>query len=354
MNRILTVVGARPQFIKASVVSRAIKEEGLEEILVHTGQHFDSNMSSVFFDQINIRKPDVQLNIHGGTHGEMTGRMLVEIEQVIFSEKPDCVMVYGDTNSTLAGALAAAKLHYPVAHLEAGLRSYDMGMPEEINRVLTDQLSDILFCPTEASVRNLEKEGFSQRPVKVLNVGDVMQDAALFFKEYSFSPMNLNVSENFILATLHRAENTDDVSRLSAIVDALNYLNKHVAPVVIPLHPRTRSAIKSMGLSFDVRIINPVGYLEMIWLINQCSLVLTDSGGLQKEAFFFGKFCITMRDRTEWVELVDVGANVLVGANQYKIQQAAKKYFQRQVNPQGQLYGEGDASRRVAKILREL
>lgn len=355
MRRILTVVGARPQFIKASAVSRAIKkEEGLEEILLHTGQHFDSNMSSIFFDQLGIPKPDIQLNIHSGTHGDMTGRMLAEIERVILSEQPDYVLVYGDTNSTLAGALAAAKLHYPVAHVEAGLRSFNMKMPEEINRILTDQLSSILFCPTEASVKNLEQEGFSNKPVKVVNVGDVMQDTALFFKEHSFPPSDFNASEEFILATLHRAENTDDPIRLNAIVDSLNYVNKHIAPVVIPLHPRTRSSIKALGISLDVTVINPVGYLEMIWLLNQCGLVLTDSGGVQKEAFFFGKFCVTMREQTEWVELVDVGANTLVGANQNKIQRATSEYFRRQVKDEGQLYGGGCASERIVKILGKI
>ncbi|GGY10161.1 UDP-2,3-diacetamido-2,3-dideoxy-D-glucuronate 2-epimerase [Litchfieldella qijiaojingensis] len=352
MTRLLTIIGARPQFIKASVVSKAIQEmEGIEEILLHTGQHFDANMSKVFFEQLGIPKPNVQLDIHGGPHGVMTGRMLAEIEEVIQAEKPDRVMVYGDTNSTLAGALAAAKLHVPVAHVEAGLRSFNMRMPEEINRILTDQISDLLFCPTETAISNLQREGFTHKPMRILQVGDVMQDAALFFAERTATPVGLDFSENFILTTLHRAENTDDLQRLTSIVNALNHVHQHVAPIVLPLHPRTRGAIEKAGLSLDVTVIDPVGYFEMIWLLNHCGLVLTDSGGVQKEAFFFGKACVTLRDQTEWVELINVGANELVGAEQERIVQAAERHFGRDVKDSHQLYGGGKAAERIVQTL---
>jgi UDP-GlcNAc3NAcA epimerase len=352
VKRIVTIIGARPQFIKASVVSKAIqKTAGLEEIIIHTGQHFDSNMSDVFFNQLEISRPDIRLNIHGGTHGAMTGKMLVKIEKVILAKKPDRVLVYGDTNSTLAGALAASKLHLPVAHVEAGLRSFNMHMPEEINRILTDQLSDLLFCPTKAAIKNLKKEGFEHKPVQILNVGDVMQDAALLFAERAKAPPFLEQQGEFILATVHRAENTDDPVRLTCIVDALNQIHQEVAPIVLPLHPRTRGAIQNLGLPLNVTVIDPVGYFEMIWLLKHCGLVMTDSGGLQKEAFFFGKGCVTMRDQTEWVELVDLGINELTGADHQAILQAAKKNYGRVVTDEQEIFGGGNASIRIVSSL---
>jgi len=352
MQRILTIIGARPQFIKASVVSRAIqKTDGIEEIMLHTGQHFDANMSDIFFNQLGIPKPDIQLNIHGGSHGEMTGRMLAEIEQALITHKPDRVLVYGDTNSTLAGALAAAKLHIPVAHVEAGLRSFNMQMPEEINRILTDQISDLLFCPTATAVKNLDNEGFARKAAKVLQVGDVMQDAALLFAEKAIAPAGAALPEQFILATLHRAENTDNSERLASIVKALNQLHAEQAPVVLPLHPRTSKLISQQGLDLNVHLIDPVGYFEMVWLLGHCQLVLTDSGGVQKEAFFFGKACVTMRDQTEWVELVEVGANELVGAHQLEIVEAAARNLGRSVQDTWQLYGGGAASQRIVDEL---
>jgi len=350
--KIFTIIGARPQFIKASVVSMAIAQRAeLEEIIVHTGQHFDANMSDIFFEQLGIPRPDYQLDIHGGSHGEMTGRMMIEIEQAMLKEKPDRVLVYGDTNSTLAGALVAAKLHVPVAHIEAGLRSYNMRMPEEINRIVTDQVSDILFCPTQTAVDNLQREGFSNKPVQVLNVGDVMQDSALFFAQREKSPKDFAQSNGFALATLHRAENTDDLERLTAIVSALNTVHSTIAPVVMPLHPRTRDAIDRAGLKLEVHLIEPVGYLEMIWLLQRAGLVLTDSGGVQKEAFFFSKACVTIRDQTEWVELVDLGANVLVAANQEAIVNAVAQYLNRVVVDSDQLYGGGMAAGKIADYL---
>lgn len=351
MQKILTIIGARPQFIKASVVSRAIKQtDGIEEIMLHTGQHFDANMSDIFFNQLDIPKPDIQLDIHGGSHGDMTGRMLIEIEKALLEYKPDRVLVYGDTNSTLAGALAAAKLHIPVAHVEAGLRSFNMQMPEEINRILTDQVSDFLFCPTDTAVSNLNKEGFDNKPTKVMQVGDVMQDAAILFAEKASAPKG-DVPEQFILATLHRAENTDNPERLANIVNALNNVHETVMPVVLPLHPRTRKLIAEQGLQLNVNLIDPVGYFEMVWLLDHSDLVLTDSGGVQKEAFFFGKACVTMRDQTEWVELIEVGANELVGADTNKIIDAVKRNVGRKVEDTNQLYGGGQASQRIVSEL---
>ncbi|MBV35108.1 MAG: UDP-N-acetylglucosamine 2-epimerase (non-hydrolyzing) [Rickettsiales bacterium] len=352
MKKLLTIIGARPQFIKASVVSKAIQgSKGIEEVIVHTGQHFDSNMSDVFFNQLNIPKPNYQLDIHGGSHGAMTGRMMVKLEEVMLKETPDRVLVYGDTNSTLAGALVAAKLHIPVAHVEAGLRSFNMKMPEEINRILTDQVSDILFCPTKAAVANLESEGFSNKPIQVLNVGDVMQDSALLFAQHAATPVGLGKKQGFVLATLHRAENTDDPQRLASIVSALNEVHQEVAEVVLPLHPRTKAAIEKNKLSLKVNTIDPVGYFEMVWLLNNCGLVLTDSGGVQKEAFFFGKPCVTMRDQTEWVELIEVRANVLVGAEQEKIISASRENIGRTVEDEFEMYGGGKASQNIVKTL---
>lgn len=353
-QKILTVIGARPQFIKASVVSSAIQQQsGLNEIIVHTGQHFDENMSKVFFDELGIPKPSYQLNINGTSHGTMTGRMLEEIEKVCLAEKPDRVMVYGDTNSTLAGALAAAKLHIPVAHIEAGLRSFNMQMPEEINRILTDQISDILFCPTETAVKNLENEGFLTKTVNILNVGDVMQDSSLFFASRAIKSDTLKdiPNQDFILATLHRAENTDNVERLTSIVNALNYIHSHILPIVLPLHPRTRKVIHNLGLTLNVHLLEPVGYLEMIWLLKHCNLVLSDSGGVQKEAFFFKKPCVTMRDQTEWVELIEHGVNVLAGAHTENIILMVQQMLGKNINDPYQLYGGGQASYNIVKHL---
>lgn len=355
MKKILTIVGARPQFVKASVVSKEIQTlSNTSEVLLHTGQHFDTNMSDIFFEQLNIPRPNYQLDINGGHHGEMTGRMLIEIEQVLLQEKPDRVLVYGDTNSTLAGALAATKLHIPVAHIEAGLRSFNMKMPEEVNRILTDQISDLLFCPTQTAMGNLEKEGFSSKAVKVLNVGDVMQDAALFFAKKALQPHAVQHTKPFALATLHRAENTDNPKRLTAIVRALNETHQEIIPVILPLHPRTQKLIKQLGLNLRCQVIDPVGYLEMIWLLQHTELVLTDSGGVQKEAFFFSKPCITMRDQTEWVELVKIGANILTGADTDKILDAVRISIGNQIKDDAQLYGGGNASKNIASILQNM
>lgn len=475
--KILTIVGARPQFIKAAVVSRAIGEFNksltsprshapaihnaqksqsdrqrqsihkdtahlhlggndsfrpeddfssplLEEVIVHTGQHFDDNMSEVFFREMAIPKPHYNLNINSLSHGAMTGRMLEKLEEVMMKEKPNIVLVYGDTNSTLAGALAAVKLHIPVAHVEAGLRSFNIAMPEEVNRIVTDRLSSILFCPTTAAVENLEQEGFNLwsskssvpsinshnnqnqelqasssrslifaskvnntalnnatllnatlrkcnkcnkkrnnatlRKCNIVKVGDVMYDAALFYKKSIDNFKSLTnkqfsataLKQLFILVTVHRAENTDSPERLEAIVKALNKINQKI-PVVIPLHPRTKKVLRNRGLELKCQVIDPVGYLDMVALLDRCGLVITDSGGLQKEAFFFDKYCLTLRDETEWVELVENGVNELVGADQKKILQGVKKWFDKKLTNKPNLYGQGNAGEKIVQELVE-
>lgn len=353
--KILTVIGARPQFIKASVVSRALRAEGLLEVVIHTGQHYDANMSDIFFDQLGIPRPDYLLDINGGGHGEMTGRMMSEIESIIFRERPALLLVYGDTNSTLAGALAAAKLHVPVCHVEAGLRSFDMGMPEEINRVLTDRVSQILFCPTETAVKNLHDEGYPIKgtDARIIQCGDVMQDSALLFSGQERQPQNFTLPDGYILATIHRAENTDDPARMSGIVSALNDLHATLRPVVLPLHPRTRKLAAEAGEEFKVHLLEPVGYLEMLWLLKRAGLVITDSGGLQKEAFFFSKPCVTMREQTEWTELIDSGANMLAGADSASIRKAASFMLDKNISDPRQLYGGGVASKNIAVYIKE-
>ncbi len=353
--KIVTVLGARPQFIKAAIVSRKLtKYNQVQEIIVHTGQHFDPNMSEIFFSQLNIPRPDYNLEIRGGSHGVMTGRMLCKVEDVLIREKPDYLMVYGDTNSTLAGALAASKLHIPVAHIEAGLRSFNSQMPEEINRIVTDQISNTLFCPTETAVSNLKKEGFEHKPVEILKVGDVMQDSVIYYAKYSQKPRDLKISQDFILATLHRAENTDNEDRLASIVGALNRIHKTIAPVVLPIHPRTKASIHHAGLTLNLNTLEPVGYLEMLWILDNCSLVLTDSGGIQKEAFFRNKACITMREQTEWTELVEMGVNELVGTDEDVILNATRKNLYREVKDDSKVYGGGLASDRIVEKLLNL
>lgn len=354
--KVLTVVGARPQFVKAAAVSRAIIATGkIKEIIVHTGQHFDANMSDVFFDEMEIPKPDYNLNIHGLSHGAMTGQMLEKLEEVMLKEQPDKVMVYGDTNSTLAGAIAASKIHIPVAHVEAGLRSFNMKMPEEVNRILTDRISSQLFCPTDTAVENLKKEGFENYGCELIRTGDVMNDAALFYAEKAkekstiVSQLDL-VDKQYLLVTIHRAENTDSLDRLKGIVAALNILAKEYK-VVVPVHPRTRKIIAKHGLALDCITIDPVGYFDMIELIRNASMVLTDSGGLQKEAYFFEKYCITMRDQTEWTELVTNGFNTIVGADTDKIVTAVKTNIDTPFKTGTSLYGGGDASEMICKHL---
>jgi len=348
--KIVTVVGARPQFIKAAVVSRIIKESNLSihEKIIHTGQHFDNNMSRVFFDELDIPLPVYNLGIGGGSHGQNTGRMIEGIENVLKSEKPDWLIVYGDTDSTLAGALSAAKLHIPVAHVEAGLRSFNRRMPEEINRILTDNVSTLLFTPTNTASLNLKKEGFTDASIR--QVGDVMLDAALFYKNYSKKPHSVHYNSEFILATIHRSENTDDFKRLTSILQALKEIAQ-TNTVVLPLHPRTRKKLKDYNIDTNgINIIDPVSYLEMIWLLEGCKMVVTDSGGLQKEAYYFGKVSLITRDETEWNELVDSGWNILVGADNLKIVNA---FFDKKVVAPEKInfYGDGSAGKAIVSTL---
>ncbi|RMA58948.1 non-hydrolyzing UDP-N-acetylglucosamine 2-epimerase [Ulvibacter antarcticus] len=356
--KIVTIIGARPQFIKSAAVSQAIIDfntenlgETVEEIIVHTGQHYDSNMSDVFFDQMNIPKPKYHLDINGLSHGAMTGQMLEEIEKVLQTETPDWVLIYGDTNSTLAGALAASKLHIKVAHVEAGLRSFNMNMPEEVNRILTDRVSTILFCPTDSAIENLEKEGYKNLDITIVKNGDVMLDASMLFSAFAKAPSE-KLPNSFLLATIHRAENTDDPNRLKGIFKALNTISEE-KPIVLPLHPRTKKYIEkyNIQLSPNLFCIDPVGYLEMLFLLQNCDMVLTDSGGLQKEAFFFEKFCLTLRDETEWVELIENGFNVLVGADYNTIVDAYNEKSRSTPNFSMDLYGNGAASRIIIENL---
>ena len=356
MKKIITVVGARPQFIKAATLSRQFKLAGVEELIIHTGQHFDANMSDVFFEEMEIPKPAFQLDIHGLTHGAMTGRMLEGIEEILLKEKPDGLLVYGDTNSTLAGALAASKLHIPVIHVEAGLRSYNMEMPEEINRILTDRISTVLFCPTDTAINNLKREGYDTMPIKIIKNGDVMQDAAMYYAaraEQKSDIIKKTGLQKFVLATIHRQENTDSPSNLMAIIEGLNDINRQV-PVVVPIHPRTRNILAQLNIVPEFKLIEPVGYFDMIMLLKNCELVITDSGGVQKEAFFFGKHCITLREQTEWVELVDHGFNLLVGSDSLKLKEAFEFFKTKHSDFTVDLYGKGQAAERAAKEILSL
>jgi UDP-GlcNAc3NAcA epimerase len=355
---ILTVIGARPQFIKAAVLSRYIRDNsscGVHEILLHTGQHYDRNMSDIFFTEMGIPEPDINLQVGSGNHGKTTAKMLEGIEKAIMDQKPDALLVYGDTNSTLAGALAASKLHIPVIHVEAGLRSYMMAMPEEQNRRLTDHISTWLFCPTETAVNNLSREGVidcgstvhpDEDNKRVVITGDIMYDAALYYLEKGNGYID---EDDFILLTVHRVENTDDPRRLKAIVEAVNAVKDH--RFIFPVHPRTKKNLKKQNLAFDehVKMIDPVGYLEMLGLESACCAIMTDSGGVQKEAYFFHKPCITLRDATEWVELVQIGWNTLVGADRDVIISAIKNLYIPDNHPD--LYGDGHCAERIISYL---
>jgi UDP-GlcNAc3NAcA epimerase len=351
---LVTIIGARPQFIKAAPVSAAFAETGtIEESIIHTGQHYDHGMSQVFFDQLGIPTPKLNLAIAGGNHGAMTGRMLIAIEEALIRMKPDKVLVYGDTNSTLAGALAAAKLNIPISHVEAGLRAFDHSIPEEINRVMTDHLSNQLFAPTKESVQNLLREGLPNASATVHWVGDVMLDAALQFRSRAVSPSGVVLPEDFVLLTVHRAENTDDPQALTRIVTAVNTIHTTLLPVVMPLHPRTKKAVEAAGLTLKVITIEPTGYLETLWLLNNAKLIITDSGGMQKEAYYFGKHSVTLRSVTEWPELVATGVNTLVGNDSPQVIDATKVGLASNVfKPNLEPYGNGNASNRIAQHIR--
>ena len=350
--KIASIVGARPQFIKAAPLDRELRELH-EHVLIHTGQHYDYLMSAVFFEELGIPEPDYNLGVGSGSHGRQTGEMLIRIEETLSQERPDCVLVYGDTNSTLAGALAAAKLHLPLAHVEAGLRSFNRRMPEEINRVLTDHMADLLFCPTETARHNLTSEGITKG---VSNVGDVMYDAVLqsidIVERRSQILGSLNIQpRSYLLATIHRPSNTDNLQNLSAILAAFNEAGENI---VFPAHPRTSQAITRTGceLPSRVKLLEPVSYLDMLALERNARLILTDSGGVQKEAYFFGVPCITLREETEWVETTEAGWNMLVGASKAKIIQAVQEF-----RPQGKrpkIFGDGKASQKIAHHLESI
>lgn len=352
--KVTSILGVRPQFVKASVVSRELRKKH-EEILIHTGQHYDYQMNKVFFEQLNIPEPDYHLNIGSGTHGYQTGEMLKKIEEVLLKEKPDLVLTYGDTNSTLAGALAASKLQIKTAHVESGLRSFDRSMPEEVNRILTDHCSDILFCPTQNAVDNLRNEGITE---KIHLTGDVMVDSLLHNREIAenkstiLNDLGLK-SKEYLVATIHRASNTDNEKNLKNIVDAFSELNE---TIIFPLHPRTEKFLKKYGfyerLKSSVILTQPLGFLEFIKLMDHARMILTDSGGVQKEAYILKVPCITLRENTEWIETVDDGWNVLVGTDKEKIVNLVDE-FTPSIKTYQNRFGNGDACKRVCDILNQ-
>jgi UDP-GlcNAc3NAcA epimerase len=346
--KIVTVIGARPQFIKAATVSRILlKTSQIKEIIIHTGQHYDNNMSKIFFDELCLPKPNYNLEVGSASHGKQTGLMLERIEKVLIKEKPDWILIYGDTNSTLAGALAAAKLHMSIAHIEAGLRSFNRKMPEEINRIVADHIAQLLFAPTQNAFQLLCKEGLQ----KVAEFsGDVMFDSVLYYKNLLTNiqpPELLNSLDKYYLSTIHRPENTDNINRLYSIFSAFGELSY---PVVLPLHPRTKSRLNLQKISTNIHIIEPTSYLQMLYLLQNCIKVLTDSGGLQKEAYFMEKICITLRDQTEWIETLENGWNYVTSANKKEILSA----INREPNgPRSNAFGDGHAAEKIVQKLIE-
>ena len=352
--KIVTIIGARPQFIKSYAISNEIDrlnhEKIIEEIIVHTGQHYDENMSDIFFNQMKLRKPKYILNLGGKTHGQMTGQMIIDIEKIILKENPDYLLIYGDTNSTLAGAIAASKLHIPIIHVEAGLRSYNRKMPEEINRIISDELATFCFCPTSEAVKNLKKEGIIDNNTTIVkNVGDIMYDVMQSFAETlvpNKSIQSIIDKGPYLLATIHRAENTDYKKNMKEIFEAFNFITEQYN-IVLPLHPRTKKQLENFNIKTDhIICIDPVSYLDMQVLLKYASGILTDSGGLQKEAYFAKKFCITLRDETEWIELVQHKVNILTGANKNKIIRATKK-IAKKLNFSKNFYGDGDSAQKI-------
>ena len=358
MKKIVTILGARPQFVKGAVLSRVIQEHNsIQEIIVHTGQHYDANMSAIFFDEMQIPKPKYNLDINGLGHGAMTGQMMEKIEAILLDEKPDAVVVYGDTNSTIAGALTAKKLHIKVIHIEAGLRSYNMQMPEEVNRIVTDRISDLLSCPTQTAIDNLHKEGFDNLPVKVELHGDIMKDAVSFYSKLSDEKATVLqkhklLNNQFVLTTIHRQENTDSKEALTNIFKALDEIHKE-KQVVLPLHPRTANKLKEYQIKTTITLINPVGYFDMLALLKNCAMVITDSGGLQKEAFFNQKLCIIAREETEWVELVTNGFATITGSNTQKIIRTFKSFIQKEASFTLPLYGN-NVGEKIYKAIKTL
>ena len=378
--RIVTIVGARPQIIKAAAFSRAIKNkfQEINEVIVHTGQHYDNNMSDVFFNEMGIPAPKINLNVGSGDHGKQTAEMVEKLEEVFINEKPDAVVVYGDTNSTLATAIAASKLHVPIVHIEAGLRSFNKRMPEEINRIMCDHASTLLFSPTITGINNLIKEGFAKENVqeadmdhpKIYHCGDVMYDNSIHFSDLSdqkstiINDLSL-IPNNFILATVHRNDNTDNANKLSSIFNAfLKIADQHSIPIVLPLHPRTAkmmdvvlsSELKSeIDNSVNIKIIPPSSFLEMIALEKNCKMILTDSGGVQKEAYFFKKPCVILRPQTEWVEIVDAGCAVIADSDENTIVDATNRFLDNKQLEFPPIFGDGNAAEFIAaEILKQL
>lgn len=350
--KIITVIGARPQFIKAAPVSRVLREKHTE-LIIHTGQHYDSNMSDIFFEELNIPKPDYYLAVGSGQHGKQTGEMLAKIEDIVLEEKPDYLMVYGDTNSTLAGALVAAKLHLPVIHIEAGLRSFNKKMPEEINRIMTDHVSEFLFCPTNTAIENLKKENITHN---VFNIGDVMYDAVLYNKKLASEKSNVLTDhaleeKGYHLITIHRAENTDNLENMQNILEAFSRIDD---VKVWPIHPRTKHKLEGYGIKLEaipnLKVIDPVGYLDMLTLEASAKKIITDSGGVQKEAYFMKVPCITVREQTEWVETLEENANILVGTSVEKILEAVNKDVQPKYR---EVFGDGHASEKIVELLEK-
>lgn len=381
LKKIITVIGARPQIIKAAAISRAIQSQfsdQLEEFIVHTGQHYDENMSEVFFSELGIPKPAFNLNVGSGSHGRMTAKMIEGLEALYLNEKPDAVLVYGDTNSTLAAALAAAKIYIPVIHVESGLRSFNKSMPEEINRISCDHMSSLLFSPTKAGMENLAKEGFDLSPNKqatidhpnVYHCGDVMYDNSLFFSELSDEKSDILAKhelnpESYILCTIHRDTNTDDVHHLHAIFQALVRIHEETnLEIILPLHPRTKKKMEELLHSElrekldqtpGMKIIPPAGFLDILALEKNARMIITDSGGLQKEAFFFQKPCVILREQTEWIEIVQNGNALLAGSNEELIVQHTRELLRKSDFTYPKLFGDGNAARFICtKILSDL
>ena len=358
--KIVTIIGARPQFIKSFSITNAIckfntnNNTEIQEIVIHTGQHYDENMSNIFFKEMKLKKPKYNLKLSKRSHGGMTGQMIIDIEDILIKEKPDYILIYGDTDSTLAGAIAASKLHIPIIHIESGLRSFNRKMPEEINRIIADQLSTFCFCPSKIAVQNLENEGILNSNNKIIqNIGDVMYDVLLHFqKDITPSPNIKNITKNksFILATLHRAENTDNEYNLKNLLKSFEYISKKT-DIILPLHPRTKKQLLKYNIqTHNIKIIDPVSYLDMLYLLKNCDIVLTDSGGLQKEAYFSKKYCITLRNETEWVELVEKKVNIITGPN-YKAIKKAFENIPSDLNFSVPLYGNGYAGEKIIDIL---
>jgi len=356
--KILTIIGARPHFIKAVSFSRYLKSSpDIQEIILHTGQHYDNNMNDNFFSELDIPRPDYNLGVGSNTHARQTAKMMIGIEDIALKEKPDFILIYGDTNSTIAGAIVGAKLHIPVVHVEAGLRSYDREMPEEINRIVSDAVSTILFCPTQIAVNNLKREGIIKG---VYNVGDIMFETYLYYKDKAqktstiLNKLNLKPKE-FILCTIHRASNTDNIENLKNIFIGLTNSEEKI---ILPLHPRTTKKINQNEslkkyIGQNIRIINPIGYLDMVCLEANAKKIVTDSGGVQKEAYFNKIPCITLRENTEWIETIEEGVNKLVGVNPKKIKEAINNFHPKEQNYSKNLYGDGKTSAKIIKILNQ-